>query len=254
MFATKSENNVTESDIMAKLISNDLVETDLISLGSFTGGNSVNDMSGNITDYIVDLDNPATKQTIISGLSMDVFVYARDKYKNRAVLKHPQSPVIMSSETIVLTWEASLFIKNVDDTKFAEHRNLAVPKPRVNFGENMFDFSKHMDGPKLYLDGNVDISEFVVDSARLVITSSTRDDPVVKTMSNLAVTDFGNVSFVVDQTHDDPPNNIEFGKTYYVYSVLHDYGLNKDYVNLEKTVQTGTAPALQNVYVKIDEV
>lgn len=258
MFATPVSDNANVSTIMTHLENKSLTETNMILLGTFEGKNAVNNLSGNIDTAISIVSSPFSTSSLLDNEEYDVFVYAVDHYNNRAVQKHPQSPVKMMSNTIVINW-TNLFIGDVDANKFAEHRNFDVPNPMINLTGNVFDFSRHSSGEanKLYINGNVDVSEFVVDSVDVVVTESQKTDIEVHALLN-KIRVMGNFSnfnqIVVDQTNEVTPSNIEFGKDYYVYSIINDHGLLKKYVKLVTTVTTGTVPVLQDVTVKIDEI
>lgn len=253
MFAVPT-GTTNETEIVNMLKLKELLPTHLVSLGDFEGFNQVNEMSGNIDEYLI-LSDKSTS-SFQSNFEYDVYVYAIDMYKNRTVLKHPESPVLMTSETIVLAW-TNLFVANSAATKFAEHRNLSVPDPVLNLTGNVFDFSKHGAGQanKLYIQGNVDMSEFIIDSVKVVVSETELSDAQIEdraTAHGLPVTD--SVPIVVHQTTEATPTDIMFGKTYNVYSVMHDRGLNKKYIRHVTSVTTGTQPALQDVVVKIDEI
>lgn len=285
-FAVPAGAITNDAQILQKVKSKQLVpETHMFVLqtagGDTTFGPNFTTLTGNVESF-VNWDNlSAANQALLNydaaGPSgqYDVYIYAIDPFKNRAVQKHPLSPIRMTSDTITIqevTNMTEMFIKLSDDpdntNQFAEHRKLDVADPTLTTEKSLFDFH-NVNGPRkdaLYLmDPELDESEFYVDTVRVVALK----DPVSATDAQIAtfaktkgtlVESFGTgtetkLEKVFDSISDTTAGRaLVIGETYEVYSVIHNKGLNKDHVHLMATVAAGTFPVISGATALIKEV
>lgn len=238
-----------------------LETSSMVLLGDFGAEFSDPGLSANITNY---LDHTTTSPSyavtaLPSEGNFDVYVYAIDIFKNHTLQKHPQSPVALISDTITLALPpADMFIDGANVEEYAEHRNWNVSEPTFETNDSLFYFDA-VDRNKLYVkNGELKRSEFIVDSVELVAFDSFQSDlaavvDYVKSPVNAAQV------FSVDHTQAIPtsitmPTSVTFGKEYFVYSVIHDRGLDKNYVRLVKQDYAGQPPVIESVTAKIVEL
>lgn len=278
-FAVPAGAITDDAQILQKVKSKQLVpETHMFVLrtagGDTTFGPNFTTLTGNVESF-VNWDNlSAANQALLNydaaGPSgqYDVYIYAIDPFKNKAVQKHPLSPIRMTSDTITIQEVTDLFIGDASTIEFAEHRKLDVPDPTLTTAKAMFDFH-NVNGPRkdaLYLmEPTLNKSEFVVDTVRVVALQNAPTD--VQDIVTFAETKGTLVeSFLPDTTETKIPKvfdsvsdtttgrDLVIGETYNVYSVIHNKGLNKDHVRLMATVAAGTLPVISDATALIKEV
>lgn len=258
-FAFREGHGKSISDLLDDIVTKKLETTHMVSLGDF--GAEFSNLSANIENIveISGVSNYDNSSPLPSSGNVDVYVYAVDIYKNRALQKHPNSPVQLISDTITLAFPpANMFIDGANVEEYAEHRNWNVSEPTFETNDSLFYFDA-VDRNKLYVkNGNLNFSEFIVDSVKLVAFDSPQPDLAavvnyVKSPVNAAQV------FSVDHTQAIPPvidmpTPVTFGKEYFVYSVIHDRGLDKNYVRLVKQDYAGQPPVIESVTAKIVEL
>jgi hypothetical protein len=256
-FALQEGHGKSISNLLDDIVAKNLETSSMVLLGDFV--DTFTELSANI-ESIVEISggNTFSTNTLPSTGNVDVFVYAIDIYKNRALQKHPQSPVQLISDTITLNFAPELFI-GAGVTEYAEHRNLDVDLPTFTINESLFDFDAPDGNQKLYVkNGNLDFSEFVVDSVKLVAFESAQTESAVVTYVNNdanAEKVFSlDLTQAVPGTITMPTFPVTFGQEYFLYSVIHDHGLNKDYVKLVKQDYAGQPPVIVSTTAKIVEV
>jgi len=281
-FAVPAGAIANESQILQKIKARQLVpETHMFELGAF--GTNFTTLTGSVENFVNWDDLSAANQALINydgpaGVgSYDVYIYAIDAFNNRAVQKHPLSPIQMTSETITIAEVTDLFIGDASTIEFAEHRNLAVPDPTLSTENPLFDFHNGRTTQLYLMEPVLDKSEFVVDSVKVVAlkTAPTTDAQIAtfaETNGTLVVsfseiiTPAGNTSFgpgatetaipkVFDSVSDTTGSEIlTIGEEYKVYSVIRNHGLNKDHVRLIQTVAAGTLPVITDATALIKEI
>ena len=197
----------------------------------------------------------------------DVYIYAIDPFKNKAVQKHPLSPINMTSETITIAEVTDLFIGDANTIEFAEHRNLAVADPTLTTAKSLFDFHNGREDELYLMDPVLDKSEFVVDTVKVVALKTAPAGSLqsvadfVNTNENVGtlVESFGpgtetKLEKVFDNVSDTTGKALDIGEAYKVYSVIHNEGLNKDHVRLIQTVAAGTLPVISDATALIKEI
>ena len=278
-FAVPAGAIANESDILQKIKANQLPETKMFPLqtadGGTTFGPEFTTLTGNVESF-VNWDNLALANEALlnydgpAGVvgSYDVYIYAIDNFKNRAVQKHPLSPIKMTSETITIAEITDLFIGDAGTIEFAEHRNLDVADPTLTPSGPLFDF--HNAGgartDQLYLmEPVLDKSEFVVNTVKVVALKAPGSDlQAVATFVNegfgTLVESFGpeapetRIPKVFDSVSDTTGRDLTIGEEYKVYSVIRNHGLNKDHVRLIQTVNAGTLPDITGATAVIKEI
>jgi hypothetical protein len=274
-FAVPTESISDTVEIINKIKSKDLTDSKMLSLGAFEAGGVPTPLSGNIEVFLDWADPTLGTSTLIGGGSYDVYVYAIDPFKNRVVQKHPQSPVTMTTETIVLAWPtATMFIGGLTESsnKFAEHRDIyTTPSINVTSGST-FDFYEPSHRDALYVIdpvlNNADYqtldptspAEYLVDSVKVVALLSTNSE------TDLAIVEHANGIHGINVNAFDSGNNyqianiadtglgIVYGTEYKVYAVIHAVGFDKTYVEIIDTVFAGKPPVLSDLNVEIVEI
>lgn len=265
-----------ESQILKKIKANQLPETKMFVLQTADGetvfGPNFTTLTGNVENF-VNWDNLTTPNEALLNYnansdvgSYDVYIYAIDNFKNRAVQKHPLSPIQMTSETITIAEITDLFIGDASTIKFAEHRNLDVADPKLTTEKPLFDFHNGRISQLYLMDPVLDKSEFVVDTVKVVAlkTAPGSDLQAVATFVNggvgTLVESFGlgatetPIPKVFDSVSDTTVRDLTIGEEYKVYSVIRNHGLNKDHVRLIQTVNAGTLPVIIGATAVIKEI
>lgn len=276
-FAVPAGAITDDAQILQKIKSKQLKpETHMFELGTF--GPNFTTLTGSVESFVSWDNLSAANQALLnydetSSIGQyDVYIYAIDPFKNKAVQKHPLSPIQMTSDTITIAEVTDLFIGDASTIEFAEHRNLAVADPTLTTAKSLFDFH-NVNGPRtdfLYLmDPVLNESEFVVDTVKVVALQNAPPD--VQSVATFAETkgtlveSFGPgtetvIPAVFDSVSDTTAGRaLVFGETYKVYSVIHNEGLKKDHVRLMEingstTVNAGTLPVISDATALIKEV
>lgn len=273
-FAVPAGAITDDAQILQKVKSNQLVpETHMFELGTF--GPNFTTLTGNVESFVNWADLSAANQALLNydaaGPSgeYDVYIYAIDAFKNKAVQKHPLSPIQMTSDTITIaevTNLADMFINLIDDpdntNQFAEHRNLAVADPTLTTAKSLFDFHNGRTDALYLMDPELDKSEFFVGTVKVVALQNSDTDAQIAAFAETKGTlvesfDSGTetvIPAVFDSVSDTTGRALVFGETYKVYSVIHNVGLNKDHVRLMATVPAGENPVITDATALITEV
>lgn len=276
-FAVPTGAIANESDILQKIKANQLPETKMFPLqtadGGTTFGPEFTTLTGNVESFVNWIDLTTPNEVLLNYNansdvgSYDVYIYAIDNFKNRAVQKHPLSPIQMTSETITIAEITDLFIGDANTIEFAEHRNLAVADPTLTPSGPLFDFHNGRTDKLYLMDPVLDKSEFVVDTVKVVAlkTAPVGDLQAVATFVNggfgTLVESFGPeapetlIPKVFDSVSDTGAGrDLTIGEEYKVYSVIRNHGLNKDHVRLIQTVNAGTLPDITGATAVIKEI
>lgn len=266
----------SDAQILQKVKSNQLVpETHMFQLGTF--GPLFTTLTGNVESFVNWADLSVANQALLnydadtSAGVYDVYIYAIDAFKNRAVQKHPLSPIQMTSDTITIaevTNLADMFINLIDDNtnQFAEHRNLTVADPTLTTAKSLFDFHNGRTDALYLMEPALNESEFVVDTVKVVALAATTGSlqsvaDFVNNNENVGtlVESFGTgtetkLEKVFDSVSDATGRPLLIGETYNVYSVIHNEGLKKDHVHLMATVPAGETPVITDATALITEI
>lgn len=240
-------------------------------------GNHSTTVSGNITQAYANLESDMPYAVDVDK-QYHVYMYAIDARNNSVAIAYEHTVTIDVATTNIVSFDN--FMRYVEPNPppagtFAQVRS-APPAPNVEYGGPLFRFHDQSQSAftdwdsKLYGDLHVNPEESVItgnvytiavetesglDNVAAFINDRLNDALVYQTSpKHNANIDVSNE--VIDMFYpnvDAGTSNVEmeFGKTYHVYSMVQDIGFNKDVVKRNGIVQTGTPPRVSTVDARV---
>lgn len=270
-YAFALDHNPSIWEIKEKIKDGKFTLTTMTNLGTFdVSGTS---LSNNVTTFIQwdSVESAIASSDLVSFDDSNadavvgeyyMFIYAVDLYQNTNVMAHPQNPIRMTTETIVLTRALDLLYGD-GSVNYAEQRN-GVSDANVTLLTPLFDFYNGRTD-MLYANISVDPNESAVNEVSVVAFSSQIVPMLnVSTFSHKTVIYqeiFGSAisieesidTFFTDMTDTTGTlfNSANwYGQTFYVYVVMHDIGFDK-WIVTEFEVQAGVPPNLSDSTAEI---
>lgn len=251
------------------------LDTLAVQLGSVPTGEVSTHLSGTIHVGYANLDHQVSVPVNVNT-QYYVYLYAVDSYDNSVSVQYDNVVSIDVSTTSVVHFD--LFMQYVTNPPpsgtIAQLRN-SPPIPNVTYSGDMFRFYEQDTFPtwnqKLFANIQVNPEESIITGNVYTIAVETRatslNDVANLINNNLDATRVYDGTPLYNSTihHLDEeismfyPNvdpgvsnvSMEFGKSYYVYSMVKDIGFNTDAVMENTMVTTGTNPILNAVNITV---
>lgn len=277
VYVTAFETAVDENAWKANIESGqwDLVNLAVQLQPAVPNGHQLVTVSGNIEHAYANLDS-VEPMDIDVHKSYHVYMYAVDVYNNSVAAKHGFIVNVDVATTTIVSFDPFMqYVDNPPDTgTFAQLR--ALPEePNVSYHGEFFRFHDQSTytewHSELYADLHVNPNESVIsgnvytiaveryesnlDNVEAFINARLDDTLVYATSPKYnANIDVNNEVIQRFYPNVDPGTSevdMEFGKTYHVYSMVQDIGFRKDVVKHTAVAQTGTPPNVSTVSVRV---
>lgn len=232
-------------------------------------------VSGNIDHAYANLDSNETINIDVNK-TYHVYMYAVDVYNNSVAVKHEYVVDVDVATTSVVSFDP--FMQYVDNPPeigaFAQLR--ATPaEPNVSYQGEFFRFYDQDTfsewDSRLYADLHVNPNESVISGnvytfaveryeANLDNVAAFINDRLDETLVYATSAKYNaNIDVTNEVIHRFYPNvdpgtsnvDMEFSKTYHVYSMVQDLGFRTDVVKHNAVAQTGTPPTVTTVDVRV---